>query len=923
MAAQSLSDRNLLFGILALQMDFITQDQLIEGMQNWVFQKDHPLEDLLHAKGFLNESDKNLLSTLVARHIEKHAGQVAVSLESVSTRSVSVASTDPKNLNRPVHDLRTLATLIAPLEELRKIADSDLNQSLDALEPPRLVTPSGGSPTLSLQLPDYQAGLRYQTLRPHAKGGLGQVFVARDLELDREVALKEIQISHSFDEGSRTRFLAEAEITGKLEHPGIVPIYGLGKYPDGRPFYAMRFIQGETLHDAIRNFYDQAEASQANPYETVAFRKLLRRFVDVCNAVGYAHSRGVLHRDLKPGNVMLGEHGETLVVDWGLAKLNGAPESAISEAAPVHISSSHSNTDQTLPGQAIGTPCYMSPEQADGRADLLSPATDIYGLGATLYSLLTGQKPLPDSDIAETLRRTKKGDIPSAGSMDSRIPRPFVAICEKAMAVSPSARYETCEELADEIERSLAGEPISAYREPWSDRARRWIRKHRTLASSTVAALGVAVVSLVVGLIIVTGLNRQLDTQNDQLQIANAEEQKQRQLAESGEKRVQQLADEKADEAAKATAFSNLLLDLFETTDPIGLGGTGFRDPSESIVELSVLELIQRMAKRREGFSELSPEVRFLFANEVGNALRGLGDPQLAETLLTEAVKITEAKQSSISSSDIAKLQFHLGMLAHDQGKLDLAVKHYNQALELTVGKTANQVLRNQILFRRAWLTGEMGQTQDAYKQFEQVKNRLVQTVNPDHPDVMAAELGMILSIHRRMTPQEMMEFFSGTRTTTLMTLAMSHYLPGRVFRERKLYPQAKETYEKLLVKARESLPKQHPLLGMLLGEMAGTYRDSSRHPSGDPIADRQRGFELAEEAADIARHTIPTHPKAIELFRELGMEYESSGQTERAVAYYEEMVEMLSKRSTRPQTPQWLQEFQSKLANARQKLKQ
>jgi serine/threonine protein kinase len=161
-------------------------------------------------------------------------------------------------------------------------------------------------------------------LRPHARGGLGEVFVARDQELHREVALKEIQARHD-DPRSRSRFLLEAEVTGGLEHPGVVPVYGLGAYPDGRPFYAMRLIKGDSLKEAIGRFH-QADVPGRDPGERrLALRGLLRRFVDVCNAVAYAHSRGVLHRDLKPSNVMLGPYGETLVVDWGLAKVVGRP----------------------------------------------------------------------------------------------------------------------------------------------------------------------------------------------------------------------------------------------------------------------------------------------------------------------------------------------------------------------------------------------------------------------------------------------------------------------------------------------------------------------------------------------------------------------------------------------------------------------
>src|SRR5213079_1662237 len=177
---------------------------------------------------------------------------------------------------------------------------------------------------------------------------------------------------HADDADSRSRFLLEAEITGGLEHPGIVPVYGLGQYLDGRPYYAMRFIRGDNLEAAIAAFH-RAEVPGRDPGErTRSFQALLRRFLDVCNAIAYAHSRGVLHRDLKPGNIMLGKYGETLVVDWGLAKPVGRPEAGAPEAAePPLVPASAGGTPETLPGLTVGTPQFMSPEQAEGRLDRL------------------------------------------------------------------------------------------------------------------------------------------------------------------------------------------------------------------------------------------------------------------------------------------------------------------------------------------------------------------------------------------------------------------------------------------------------------------------------------------------------------------------------------------------------------------------
>ncbi len=206
---------------------------------------------------------------------------------------------------------------------------------------------------------------RYRVLRPHARGGLGIVFVAIDDELHREVALKQILEPHADDPVSRERFILEAVVTGGLEHPGIVPVYGMGHYADGRPFYAMRFIQSDSLKVAIDEFHGAARQHASAGERALGLRQLLRRFSDVCNAIDYAHSRGVLHRDIKPGNIIIGRYGETLVVDWGLAKATGKPDPTARER--VLVPGSGSGSAETLPGTAIGTPAYMSPEQAARR----------------------------------------------------------------------------------------------------------------------------------------------------------------------------------------------------------------------------------------------------------------------------------------------------------------------------------------------------------------------------------------------------------------------------------------------------------------------------------------------------------------------------------------------------------------------------
>jgi WD40 repeat protein/serine/threonine protein kinase len=291
---------------------------------------------------------------------------------------------------------------------------------------------------------------RYQVLRLHAQGGLGEVFVALDPELGREVALKELPARLAGDPTSEARFLLEARLTGRLEHPGIVPVYGLGKHDDGRPYYAMRFIVGETLEEAIARYHGPRGKAPDAQRREVAFLRLLRGIIDAANAVAYAHSQGVVHRDLKPENIMLGRFGETLVVDWGVAKAMAVTEDAN------HSGLSSHDASLTAAAVVVGTPRYMSPEQAAGDLDRVGPASDIYGLGATLYCVLAGQGPFSEGDLSEVLRRVQRGLFPAPGRLRRAVDPALEAICLKAMALRPEDRYPSALELAGALEAWVA-----------------------------------------------------------------------------------------------------------------------------------------------------------------------------------------------------------------------------------------------------------------------------------------------------------------------------------------------------------------------------------------------------------------------------------------------------------------------------------
>ena len=376
-------------------------------------------------------------------------------------------------------------------------AVTDVGGMATIVEPDRPSTPDAGA--LVLQ----QA---YRKLRFHARGGLGEIYVADDSELQRDVVLKFIKPKYRDRRDCRDQFQLEAEVTARLDHPGVVPVYAFGKTPDGRFCYAMRFIQGETLEERIAKVHntdpsmprEQRTGSLFSASRAVEFRGLLNRVVTVCQTIAYAHNRGILHRDIKPENIMLGKYGDTLVVDWGLAMPIDRDESAKASGEQTLMPTSGSGTSSSgSSGGPVGTPAYMPPEQAAGIPNL-TPACDIFSLGAMLYKLLVGQAPYIGDSARDTLAHARYGTFTAPREINSDVPIGLNAICLKAMSIDPASRYVTACEMADDIERWLADEPLVARKETRLERCGRWIRQHREWTMAIVLTL--AVISTVVSI---------------------------------------------------------------------------------------------------------------------------------------------------------------------------------------------------------------------------------------------------------------------------------------------------------------------------------------------------------------------------------------------------------------------------------------
>lgn len=305
---------------------------------------------------------------------------------------------------------------------------------------------------------------RFSLLRKLGQGGLGTVWLARDEKLKRSVALKEINPEAAEFPRAWERFHREAEITGHLEHPNVVPMYQFGlDAATGAPFYAMRFVGKRTLVDAIEEYHDRRSGGED---VTMDLHRLLTAFIGVCQAIAYAHSRGVVHRDLKPENVALDNFGQVIVLDWGLAKISDEYEvESVLSGDPI---ASDSVLTQTVAGEVIGTPLYMAPEQAAGNLDRVNERTDVFGLGAILFAMLTGSAPHQRSSvkdgaavsIADLLRRISSEAMPNPRDYVSDIPADLADICRRAMHFKPHSRYQSATAVADAVQQWMAGRSL-------------------------------------------------------------------------------------------------------------------------------------------------------------------------------------------------------------------------------------------------------------------------------------------------------------------------------------------------------------------------------------------------------------------------------------------------------------------------------
>ncbi|MBL8860824.1 MAG: serine/threonine protein kinase [Planctomycetes bacterium] len=680
---------------------------------------------------------------------------------------------------RELRALHALWSRLEPLLALAGISDTEAARRLhaaaeDGAAPPTpldLLPPTGagaGSATDDLlrRLESKSRGARYRLEGEVARGGMGAILRVWDEDLRRHLAMKVVLGQATPGTGTPpvdarllARFLEEAQITGQLEHPGIVPVHELGLDADGRVYFTMKLVKGRDLAAVFELVREGREGWS----ETRALGVLLK----VCEALAYAHSKGVVHRDLKPQNVMVGDFGEVYVMDWGLARVIGdaraSPARPAGDAPHVRTErfqereSSPASSLMTLEGDVVGTPAYMSPEQARGELEALSPRSDVYALGAMLYDLLAGAPPYTTrgehTGGAAVWKRVLDGPPPPLEELAPRAPSELVAIQAKAMAREASQRYADVAALAEDLRAFLEGRVVGAFEAGALAEARKWVRRNRGLA----AALAGAVLALIAGLVVTLILADRV-RQNAVLAEASATE-----------------ARRQARVAGEVNAFLNV--DVLAAVAPEREG-----------LDVTVREVLDRASASLDGRFAEDPAVEAALRMTIGTSYEKLGVTEPARRHFERALELqransgAESEPALLAAAAMASTWAKLGRVTEAIGihrevvagferlhgpehpatlaaRVDLAVELSNdgqyeeaQALCDSTLSILERVMDSRDMLvltarnNRALLAGRQGRYAEAAAELEDVLELQTLTLGERHPETLTT-LGNVASL--------------------------------------------------------------------------------------------------------------------------------------------------------------------------------
>jgi serine/threonine protein kinase len=729
-------------------------------------------------------------------------------------------------------------------------------------EPPRYLH----VPLVSSDQDPEEVLLRYRLLteRP-MQGGIGEVWKVHDQHLNRVVALKKLRPDRAHDSVAQTSFLHEAEVTAQLHHPNIVPVYDLFvPVARDKAFYTMPFLEGRSLAEAVRA-YHAGRATAGAP----ALRELATAFVAVCRAVAYANEHGVIHRDLKGQNIMLGGPGEIFVVDWGLAKVVGRGDDPY--GLPV-LRSAADDDLRTRLGTRKGTPGFMAPEQAAGRVDLIDRRSDVYGLGAVLYEILTGKPPVELSPeetrkllgaetlptklspleflklSEELLRKVEHEPVVPPSRIWSAAPRAVEAICLKALAKKREERYPSAAALAEDVARWLVDEPVAVYRDPLPVRFARLVRKHRTLAGTAALVLLIVVVGLAAGLWAVDAERAETVRERDQKELAR-QQAEQAAAAERQAKVAAEAAGKLArDRLGYVENVNRILTSVFRDLNP------RLEDQGGPPLLAQLAEQLDQAAALLEGEAVGDPLKVARLQLDLGVSLLTLGFPTRAAELTGKATRTLEARLGPDHDDTLRGLT-GLALAHQAAGLADQAVSLFEATLQkrkAKLGPDHADTLTNMNNLASAYQAA--GKLDLALPLFEQTLARRTARLGANDPLTL----------------------------TSMNNLALAYQAAGRLDLALPLFEQAMAKY-----KVRVGL--DHPDTLQCMNNLAGAYVTAGEPDRAVPLYDEA----LAKRKAKLG----PNHPQTLQGMNNLAMAYQAAGKLGLALPL---LVETLAKRKAR-----------------------